>query len=157
MAYRTRIEGVQVFGNNDYFQEYADFLEANGIKIDEDGMYDGYITDIKGLFDVIDKITRKLIAEQHERVERDERYYDDRPAKELADLSASMWLNDRTPILWFNKQMIENAYIFLPYQVYQAVKDKLEPADKPYVKDEMIWFGCSYKLKDGEQIHVDAS
>ena len=157
MAYRTRIEGAQVFGNNDYFQEYADFLETNGIKIDEDGMYDGYITDIKGLFDVIDKITRRLIAEQHERIEKGEKDWDDKPLREMADFSNSMWLNDETPVLVFNMRIMEDAYIFLPYQVYQAIKDKLEPADKPYVKDEMIWFGCSYKLKDGEQIHVDAS
>ena len=156
MSYRTRIEGTQIFGNNDYFKEYTDFLKANDIIENEDGVYDGYITDVKGLFEVIDVITKKLIKEQHERVEKGEKDWDDKPLREMADFSDSMWLDDKTPVLWFNFRTIKEAYIFLPYQVYKAVENKLEPADKPYEKDEIIWFGCSYKLKEGEKIHVYA-
>lgn len=51
--------------------------------------------------------------------------------------------------------MIESAYCFLPYQVYTAVKDKLEPAER-HEKDGVDWAFCSYKIKEGETIKVYA-
>ena len=65
MSYRTYINGTQVFGNNDFYQEWTDFLQSKGIEIDEDGLYDGYIDDLQGMFNVIDRITQKLIDERH--------------------------------------------------------------------------------------------
>ena len=156
MAYRTYIDGFQIFGNNDWFKEYEDFIKANGIELGPEGQYDGYITDVKGLFEVIDTITRKLIKEQHERVEKGETDWEDKPVSELADFSRSMWLNEKTPILYFNIHMIGNTYIFLPYQTYLAIKDKLEPCEKPYVTNSITWATCSYQLKEGEKIHVYA-
>ena len=46
MAYRTRVNGVQIFGNNEYYEEWAEFLKSKGIEIDEDGCYDGEIDDV---------------------------------------------------------------------------------------------------------------
>lgn len=150
MSYRTRIEGTQIFGNNEYYKEYVDFLISQGIEIDEDGCYEGEITDVQGLFRVIDKITKDLIAKAHTRVENKEEWFG-RPCKELADLSDSIWLEDKTPVLAFNRDIIDNAYIFLPYQVYMAVQDKLEPFDSN------CWFSLDFRLKEGETIRVSAS
>ena len=156
MAYRTRVNGVQIFGNNDYFEDWAEFIKSQGIEINEDGIYEGEITNVQGMFDVIDKITKMLIAEKHEQVLKGVTTWDGKPIRELADLSDSMWLGDNIPVLLFNKQMIENTYCFLPYQVYLAVKDKIEPAER-YEKNGVDWAFCSYKLKEGETIRSYAS
>ena len=154
MSYRTRVNGVQIFGNNEGYDEWFDFLKSKGIEIDEDGLYDGYIDDLQGMFNTIDKITQRLIDERHEQVIRGEKTWDGKNYKELTDLSGSMWLDSKTPLL-FNLRMIEEAYCFLPYQVFMAVKDIIEKTDKPYIGDKE-WFCCSYKLKEGKKIHVSA-
>ena len=60
MSYRTSINGTQIFGNNEWYVEWANFIESKRIKIDEDGCYDGEIDDVMGMFDVIDKITKMI-------------------------------------------------------------------------------------------------
>ena len=156
MSYRTSVNGCQIFGNNESYEEWNNFIKSKGIKIGEDGDYDGEIYDIMGMFEVIDKITRRLITEQHQRVIKGETNFKGEPELELTDLSRSIWLNDDTPILMYNQQMIEYAYCFLPYQVLLAVKDKIEYSDEVYDDSGIDWFGCSYKLKDGEKIIVHA-
>ena len=155
MSYRTYINDVQVFGNNEYYELWGDFLESQGIEIDEDGCYDGYITDLQGMFNVIDKITRKIIDDRHNEIVAGEKNWNGEPFKEMTDFTDSMWLDDKTPLLRFNMLVIHNAYCFLPYQVFKAVEDIIEPADETYI-DSKEWFCCSYKLKDGEKIYVSA-
>ena len=80
-----------------------------------------------------------------------------KPIHELTDLSNSIWLDKETPLLMYNMMMIEEAYCFLPYQIFKSVEDIIEKAEKTYVDDYKKWFCCSYKLKDGKRIHVYAS
>ena len=108
-----------------------------------------------GLFEVVDKITKRLIAERHQEVLKGETFLG-KPLHELTDLSDSMWFADNVPILRFNQEMIKNAYCFLPYQVYMAVVDRIESVGKHYENDGVEWELCTYKLKDGEKIHVKA-
>lgn len=156
MSYRVRVNGVQVFGNNESYQEWDDFLESKGVKIDEEGCYDAYIDDLQGMFNVIDTITRRLINERHEQVVKGEKSLMGKPYAELTDLSDSMWLNDETPLLEYNMQMINHAYCFLPYQVFKAVEDIIEKSEKPYSNENIDWRFYSYKLKHGAKIHVYA-
>lgn len=156
MSYRTRINGIQIFGNNEYYTEWADFLTSKGIKIDEDGCYDGEIDDVMGMFETIDKIVKSLIKKQHEKVEKGVTDFRGNPVKELADLSDSMWLSDNTPVLRFNQYMIEHAYCFLPYQVYKAVEDLIETVPCRYEKDGVDWTFSTYKIKEGKTIKVYA-
>ncbi len=157
MSYRTYINDMQIFGNNEGYDEWFDFIQSKGIRIDEDGIYDGYIDDLQGMFDVIDKITQNLIDKRHEEVLKGEKNWDGKPYKELTDLSDSMWLADNTPLLMYNMQMINHAYCFMPYQVFKAVEDIIERSDKPYIGENgREWFCCTYKLKAGKKIHVQA-
>lgn len=156
MSYRTYVNGTQIFGNNEYYKDWIDFLKSKGIDIDEDGVYEGEIDDVMGMFSVIDKITRKLINERHEEVIKGKVNFDGKPLREMTDLSDSMWLQDDTPILMFNKQMVEHAYCFLPYQVYMVVQDKIERTDYIQDKNGIDWSFCTYKIKDGEKIKVSA-
>ena len=144
MSYRTYIEKTQVFGNNEYYKEWEDFIESQGIEIGVDGDYDGEITDIQGMFDVIEKITKRLIKERHEQVEKGETWFG-KPYKELADLTDLIDVDEN--ILLSNIYMIEHAYCFLPYQVYKAVEEKLEEF-RPYVG--------KITLKPNEKIQVSA-
>lgn len=155
MSYRTNVNDTQIFGNNEWYQEWIDFLKSEGIEVDREGLYDGYIVDLKGMFDTIDVITKRLIAERHEKVIAGEEDWKGKPLKELTDLSGSMWLDGETSILMFNIQMIENAYCFLPYQVFKAVEDIIEVCE--YDATGAVPLGYRYyRLKDNKRIHVDA-
>ena len=157
MSYRTYINGTQIFGNNESYPEWFDFIKSKGIEVSEEGSYDGYITDLQGMFNVIDKITQNLINKRHEEVLKGEKNWEGKPYNELTDLSESMWLANNVPLLKYNMQMINNAYCFLPYQAYRAVEDIIERSDKPYIsEDGKEWYCCTYKLKPGMMIHVEA-
>lgn len=155
MSYRTYINDHQIFGNNEGFEEWFDFLTSHGIEVKEGGSYDGYIDDLQGMFEVIDKITSKLIEDRHKKVVSGELDWQGKPLREMTDLSDSMWLADQTPLLMFNMQVIQNYYCFLPYQVFKAVEDIIEESKRPYVGDKE-WYLCTYHLKEGEKIHVYA-
>ena len=155
MSYRTRINGIQIFGNNEYYQEWIDFIRSEGIEVDEEDLYDGYIENLQGMFNVIDIITRGLINDRHNQVIAGELTWEGKPYRELTDLSESMWLNDRTPLFTFNIQMIEHAYCFLPYQLFKAVEDIIEECGHDDPGAVMLGY-IRYRLKDGKRIHVNA-
>ena len=157
MSYRTRVNDTQIFGNNEYYTEWIDFLKSEGIEVNEcDSVYDGYIDNLKGMFDVIDVITKRLINDRHEKVVAGKLDWGGKPLRELTDLSGSIWLkDDDTSILTFNIQMVENAYCFLPYQVFKAVEDIIEVCE--YDATGAVPLGYRYyRLKDNKRIHVDA-
>lgn len=157
MSYRTYINGTQIFGNNESYPEWLYFIKSKGIEVNEDCIYDGYITDLQGMFNVIDTITRGLINDRHEEVLKGKKDWEGKPYSELTDLSKSMWLAGNVPLLKYNMEMINHAYCFLPYQAYRAVEDIIERSDKPYVsEDGREWFCCTFKLKEGKKIHVEA-
>ena len=62
MSYCTYINGTQIFGNNEYYPEWIEFIRKQGIEVDEEGGYDG--TDNQK---AIDEITAKINekAKQH--------------------------------------------------------------------------------------------
>lgn len=150
MSYRTYVNNKQVFGNNEYYQEWEKFITSKGIEIDEDGCYEGEVDDVMGMFEVIDKITRRLINERHQQVVNKEKDFMGNSYTELTDLSNSIWLDDEHSILMFNERMVSNAYCFLPYQVYLAVEDIIEETRCTDPK----WVFHTYKLKDGKKISV---
>lgn len=48
MSYRTKVNGVQIFGNNEIYPEWIEFVISQGIEIKEDGIYRGETTDLQG-------------------------------------------------------------------------------------------------------------
>lgn len=56
MAYRTYINDTQVFGDNEYYQEWIKYIESKGITIDEDGGYEGELDDFMEALDVVESI-----------------------------------------------------------------------------------------------------
>ena len=150
MSYRTRINGSQIFGNNEYYPEWIDFIQSQGIEVGEEGNYEGEITDFMGALEVIEKITMNI--------------YKDRKSKKgsvnLFDFESiprsieNADLNDKFASSLFDEEfeVISNAYAFLSYQFYLACEDKLE-------KDEMFkvpGHTRCYKVREGESLHVYA-
>ena len=39
MSYRTTVNGMQIFGNNETYPEWDEFIRSQGIAIGEDGDY----------------------------------------------------------------------------------------------------------------------
>lgn len=156
MSYRTNVNGHQIFGNNEYYTDWINFLKSEGIEVDEDdGLYDGYTDNLQGMFDTIDVITKRLIDDRHKKVVAGELNCDGKPYRELTDLSDPIWRDDEISVLMFNIQMIEHAYCFLPYQLFKAVEDIIEKCK--YDDLGAVVLGHRYyRLKDGKRIHVDA-
>ena len=152
MSYRVSLDDYQIFGNNEEYEEWDDFIRSQGIEIDEEGSYDGEITDVMGIFVTINKIIRRLQKEFHEKVvnqsPKEVEYYKKEGKTrfihhEITDLSGSMFLTEDTPWLEFNLEIMQNSYCFLPYQVFQAIKPKIEKvhfdSHKDYKIDGVDW------------------
>ena len=160
MSYRMCINGVQIFGNNEGYKEWDDYIKRIGIKIDDNGCYKGYIPDVMEMFEVIDTITRRLIAERHKEIENGETDWYGNPKKELTDLTDMKDVPSDCPLLWFNMNVVENAICFLPYTVFKAVEKCIErdTSNEAYLKwwkkDGIWWFPCIYKIKEGKKIRV---
>lgn len=67
MSYRTKINGKQLFGNNEWYEEWGDYLISKGIEIDDEGLYEGELDNFMEALEVIEKITMNIEAERRER------------------------------------------------------------------------------------------
>ena len=167
MSYRTSINNFQIFGNNEYYQEWIDFLVSQGIEVNEEGCYDGYITDFMGMIRTIEKIVLKRESVHQENRIKFLRKAGDKPYNEIADkltdqasiFDFSSYIHDfiinkqSDNLLDYSMQLIKNAYLFMPYQAYLACKDVLEKC-KPDDDDRLRFY--NYKVKDGCSIRVHA-
>lgn len=158
MSYRTYINGVQIFGNNETYPEWIDFISSQNIEIDERSIYKGTITDFMGALVVMEKITLRLSKQRSDMIEKNGTL--NGRFRELFD-----WSNiplkleeedkeDKYRESLFDKlvNLVNDSYAFLPYSFYLACEDMLEK-DKTFSTDGH--FRC-YKLKEGKTIEVEA-
>lgn len=157
MSYRTNVNNYQIFRNNDYYPEWIEFIVSQGIQVDEDGCYDGNITDFMGMLVTVEKITMKLNKERKRLIEKS----DTNKGKLLFDFTnipdeveREIAENDVFCTSLFDRlsETIDNNYAFMPYALYLACKDKLEEAGVFSTEGHFL---C-YKLKEGETIPVCA-
>ena len=161
VSYRTYINGTQIFGNNEYYPEWIEFIKSQGIEVDEDdGFYNGEITDFMGALETIEKIVMRLEREFQERKKLASRLSDkNKPISSLFDFSnIAKELEEQDEQCSFNDSLFDkllyytrNGYAFMPYSFYMACIDKLETSD-----DKTKGHFHCYKLKDGEKINVSA-
>lgn len=164
MSYRTKINGVQLFGNGEFYDKWADYIRSKGIEINDEGCYDGYIDNFMEALIVIEDIVRDInehYKEDHNNVVNDFKNVDVEnipkflqltfKQKSLFDLS--YWEDDTKPLFDHLINIVDNGYIFLPYQFYMACKDivKMEFDFENYPNR-----AYTFKLKDNEKIHVKA-
>ena len=182
MSYRTTIEDFQIFGNNEIYPEWLEFIKSQGITIDEEGNYSGEIHDFMGMLTTIETIVLNLEKERQKEIESlrqreikaknaredtkfftealhnpESRYY----KHSMFDLTniyrdTLRDMNEKGPYLNSLSdrifEIVSTGYIFMPYQVYNVCMDKLEPCEEFSTPNHFL---C-YRLKDGETIHVSA-
>ena len=64
MKYKTYVNNVQIFGDDEYYEEWNSFIKSQGIIVDENGLYDGYIKDFMSALDIIESILSRLHDER---------------------------------------------------------------------------------------------
>lgn len=74
MSYRTKINGKQLFGNNEWYEEWGEYLISKGIEIDDEGLYEGELDNFMEALEVIEKITMNIEAERRERKKAGEKF-----------------------------------------------------------------------------------
>lgn len=158
MSYRTKINGTQIFGNNECYQEWVDFIKSQGIEVGKEGNYEGEITDFMKALEVIEQITMNKHKERQERI-KSSNY--DQKLKGLFDFrSIPRNIEETDPDDEFRCSLFDEelnvilySYALLPYQFYLACKDKLEQERLFFTPGHL---NC-YKLKEGETLHVCAN
>ena len=170
MSYRTYIENTQVFGNNDAFPEWIEFIRSQGIAIDPELKYDGYLHDFGAALSAVEAVAMRLDADARERRRSFEAQLLD-PSSEIArkhllsypdglfDLSAiraraeEYRANPQTGESLFDGlwELAGTGYLFLPLQFHAACADLLE---RDYGEDADRAYG--FKLKPGRRIHISA-
>lgn len=148
MSYKTYVDKTQIFGNNKYYPEWLEFIKSHGIDIDEDYGYDGYISDIMGAIETIEKIVMRLEKEFREQHENDS-LFDFRETYE----EVLAYENDKfkSSLLDKNIQHIQNSYLFMPYAFLVACSDKIK--ETPLYSHK----GHLYCYELIEPVHVYAS
>lgn len=164
LSYRTYIEGVQIFGNNEFYPEWVEYLQSQGIEIDEDCCYNGEITDFMGALEVIENITLRLetehrsihvakYSEENFVTNKDgKRYYSLFDLSDIYDKTISEKEKDSThklSLIGRLKDIEKMGYMFMPLTFFNLCKNKLVRAEKP-----INGYLYSYILKDGETIKV---
>lgn len=181
MSYRTYINNTQVFGNNEYYPEWIEFMETQGTIIDEfdEGRYEGEIKDFMAALNVVESIVLRLEKETKERVKNivdkltengcSEEEIQEKLAYSYGTKSIFDWrhtydklleMEERYPDDKYNtslldglREILDNGYIFMPYQFLKACEDVLEELP-PY--SVPCHFRC-YKIKDGCKLIVKAN
>lgn len=179
MSYKTYINDTQVFGNNEGYPEWIEYIKSKGIKVSEEYCYDGYLDDFMEALAVIEKITLRIesdIRKRNRAILLQAQSNPDLLEKQLQDIQErfpkSSWdfsgyydevtdsKNKYKPML-FDKIMecVNHGYMFLPYQFFKACEDNLErvfdiPAPEPGCDTNMRFM--YYKLKPDCKIHVQA-
>ena len=167
MSYRTTVNGVQIFGNNEYYPEWIDFVKEQGID-EEDGEYDGEIMDIMGAVKTIEDIVLRLEREHREdgighdydshyivatnETMKNKRY------RSLFDFSGiydkTLSEKGRTYRQSLTDRLLEiqeNAYVFMPLAFLKACGNCIKR--KMSRNEDRTW---EYVLVKGKSVHVHA-
>lgn len=156
MGYRTYINDKQFFGSNQRIDEWIDFIKSQGIEVDEDDAYDGYITDVMGAITTLESISMK----EEEKIRNNREtlpgnvtsIFDFSPYYNELMFSECINTVDKKSLLDYNFDMIEHGKAMLAMHFVQSCWDLIEH-DKCF--STLKHFEC-YKIKEGCKIHVKA-
>lgn len=153
MSYRTKINGKQLFGNNEWYEEWGEYLISKGIEIDDEGLYEGELDNFMEALEVIEKITMNIEAKRRERKEAGGKFFS-QSIFDNGDIYDSLVNDDEHYESLFDKEVeiIKYGYMFLPIQFFKACEDMLEYTGID-LKGNRTY---TYKLKDGCKIKVTA-
>ena len=128
MGYRTYVNGVQIFGSNEIYPEWLDFIRSQGIVVDDDGAYNGVITDFMAALSVMESITQR-IEENYRKNVNIGSVFDLREDYDFLRKQAAYDPNNedefKTSLFDLECNLVMQGYAFLPYALYLACTDKL--------------------------------
>lgn len=159
MSYRTYVNNRQIFGNDECYPEWIKFIESQGIQVDEDGRYEGELTDFMAAMEAIENIVLDIEAGiQKDLSSMTPRAREATRLHSLFDLGhIKKALNevkneaDYWPHLFDELyDTIECGYLFMPVVFYDACRDDLELDVRHPNRFR------AYKLKPGKTIHISA-
>ena len=112
MSYRTNVNGTQIFGDNEWYDEWGEYLISKGIKISDEGLYEGELDDFMEALEVIEKITMNIEAKRRERKEAREKFFS-QSIFDNGDIYDSLVNDDEHYESLFDKEIeiIKNGYI----------------------------------------------
>lgn len=173
MSYRTTINGIQIFGNNESYAPWDEYIRSQGIEISEEGYYEGDITDFHGAVIAIETIVKDLMAERKsdwDKIKhRIEKILAEDPDNEWALKQKSILTRSYLDFSHYEKDIFEHhdsildtlfliadtAYVFFPYILYTACRDQLERLD-PMQEPDGTFRIHNFKFKPGQAAHVKA-
>ena len=176
MSYRTYVNNTQIFGNNEFYPEWINFIVEQGIAIDDDYCYDGEIKDFMAALETVEKIVMRLEGERKEnrknleeklsKLEMTEEEKEERRKRTYGVKSLFDWTNIydeidqeddedrfRTSLFDHLTEIVDSSCAFMPYVLYKACEDKLEQVTPFSINGHSHCF----KIKDGEKIIVSAN
>ncbi len=133
----TLVENYQLFGDSEYWTEWTDYLtKVEGIQVNEDMTYDGYITHPEIAIKTLENIIRD-----------EEKQRGPLPQYSLFNMSGTLKMKDKdfTQVL---KHVQENAYMFMSVNFLKACGTNILTKG-----DEK---NCAYILNPEGRIHVSA-
>ena len=153
MSYKTRVNGKQLFGNNEWYDEWGKYLISKGIDIDDEGLYEGELDDFMEALEVIEKITMNIEAKRRERKEAGGKFFS-QSIFDNGDIYDSLVNDDEHYESLFDKEVeiIKNGLRRWPILFFKACEDMLEYTGID-LKGNRTY---TYKLKDGCKIKVTA-
>lgn len=147
MSYRTTVNGEQLFGNNECYTKWIDFIKSQGIEVDGDYCYSGEIVDVDKALDVLEDITSDVYEKYNKHLK-----------KNLYDLSETVgfWTKGKScgqGIYDALSSIVECSYMFVPYYFIQLCGDSVEEyigwADDRRFHRFRIKDGCKITVKAG--------
>lgn len=134
MSYRTYVNNIQLFGNNDCFKDWIEFIKSQGIKVNEDYSYKGYIKDFDKALTTLETIAIKCGGKDKEKIV-ESMFYD----KYLTNLTDRLM------------NVVEGFYLFLPVQFIKCCEKCIQ---REFVADGRLY---NYTIKPNKRIRVSAS
>lgn len=151
MGYRTYVEGTQIFGSGERYKKWLEYIIGQGIEVDEDGSYDGYITDVQGAVEVIEEIILDMAKERLHMNYSNIFDFTDIFDEEVEFRNNNDYSNNFTRRI---KHIMDNGYIFMSNKFLNACGDRVRQISDYRGKTERSIF---YQLvNDNEKIHIKA-
>lgn len=152
MSYRTYVNNTQIFGDNESYPEWINYIKSKGIKVGEDDNYTGELDNFMEALDVIESIVMKLETERRENKKNGLSFH----SKSIFDLGEIYDIvaagPDDESLLDREIEYVKNAYMFMPYAFLKACENIVEYTGLSFEGRHTRM----YKLKDGCKIKVTA-
>lgn len=175
MSYRTRVNDFQIFGNNEQYDEWDEFIRSQGITIGPEGDYDGEIHDFYGAVLALESIVKRLMSERKsewaQNKNRVEKILGSDPENAWALRQKANLTRSYLDFSGFEKdldakeeslldilfQISHEGIVFYPFAFWLACRDSVELAETGIMRDQDGTYRIrNYKFKPGMSATVHA-